>query len=340
MNLSKRISLLVRLGEYMQQNNEEWQAAKDSAYRSNGWFLPEFIELSINNITNCFLQKEALKNWVAKYPSIEKEYINPKQVGIVMAGNIPLVGFHDFLCVFISGNKSLIKASAKDEALIKHLTAKLIAWEPELEYFIAFADMLKNCDAYIATGSNSTANYFEYYFGKYPNIIRKNRTSVAILSGNETQEELKLLAGDVFQYFGMGCRNITKLYVPAGYNFEQLLNVFKAYNYLENNHKYKNNYDYNLALHLLNNKPYMSTGAMLLVEDDSIFSSVSQLHYQYYASINSIISLLKDNESVQCIVGSGFVPYGAAQQPSLTQYADGIDTLMWLSQLENKVRRL
>ena len=333
MTLSTRIDIMVRLGQYLLENSEEWQEVKEKAYRANGWILPEFIDLSIKNLTNQFLQKDQLLNWVKLYPGIKEEIRSPKLVGIVMAGNIPLVGFHDFLCVFISGNKALIKPSSKDEVLIKHLVTKLIEWQPELKDFIGFAELLKNCDAYIATGGNSTANHFEYYFGKYPNIIRKNRTSVAILSGNESAEELEQLADDVYFYFGMGCRNITKIYVPKDYDFIPLINTFKKYDYLADHHKYKNNYDYNLALHILNNNQYMSNESLLLIEEENIFSPVSQLNYEYYENPTFLINTLQNNESVQCIVGKQFIPFGGAQSPALSNYADGVDTMKWLEEL-------
>ena len=333
LTLSQRIQLLVKLGEYLKGKNDNWQEIKQKASAFNSWFLPEFIDLSIENIVSRFLQKNILERWVAKYPQIKEENTNPKLVGIVMAGNIPLVGFHDFLSVFIAGHNSLIKASSKDEILIKHIVEKLAEWEPRLNNNIAFAEMLKNCDAYIATGSNSTAGYFDYYFGKYPHIIRRNRTSVGIITGNETPQQLEALADDVHLYFGMGCRNITKLYVPQGYNFEPLIEIFKKYSYLADIHKYKNNYDYNLALHVLNKKYYMSSGALLIIEDESIFSPVSQLNYEYYDNLQDITDLLDGNNSVQCIVGNGFIPFGQAQCPAIDQYADGEDTLKFLSEL-------
>jgi len=331
--LSQRIELLVKLGQYLKEKNDNWQEIMLKASLSNGWFLPQFIELSINNITNAFLQKNILDAWVANYSEIEVTNKNPKLVGIVMAGNIPLVGFHDFLSVFISGHRMLIKASSKDEILIKHLTEKLIDWEPELADSIAFAEMLKNCDAYIATGSNSSAGFFDYYFSKYPHIIRRNKTSVAVLTGSETNEELGALADDVHLYFGMGCRNVTKIFVPKNYNFEPLIKVFKKYDYLSDVHKYKNNYDYNLALHVLNKKYYMSTSALLLIEDQSIFSPVSQLNYEYYNNIDEVKKELNNNDSVQCVVGEGLLPFGHAQCPAVDQYADRVDTLKFLSKL-------
>jgi hypothetical protein len=278
------------------------------------------------------LKKEELTNWTNHY-KLENINPNPRVVGIVMAGNIPLVGFHDLLCVFITGHIAHVKASSKDEVLIKHLVSILASWNDKINELINFSVMLKGCDAYIATGSNNTAGYFEYYFGKYPNIIRRNRTSVAILSGNETNKDLDKLADDVYQYFGLGCRNITKLYVPEGYDFIPLLTAFKKYNYLADHHKYKNNYDYNLSIHLLNRKYYMSNESLLVVEDASFFSPISQLNYEYYTDQESISASLKGKDDLQCIAGHNFTGFGQAQEPSLFDYADGIDTLRFLTNL-------
>jgi hypothetical protein len=332
MNLQQRIDLLSRLGEYIQSDNNEWQEAREKASRHNGWFIFEFIELSVRNIATAFLQKEALTKWADNYklPTINH---TPKTVGIVMAGNIPLVGFHDMLCVFISGHKAHIKASSKDEVLIKHLVTIMASWNEEINDLIIFSEMLKGCDAYIATGSNNSAGYFEYYFAKYPHIIRRNRTSVAILSGDETNEELEKLADDVYLYFGLGCRNVTKLYVPEGYDFIPLLTAFKKYNYLADHHKYKNNYEYNLAINLLNKKIYMSNESLLLVEEASLFSPISQLNYEFYSDRDSLTSSLKQNETLQCIAGKDFIPFGNTQKPSLYDYADGVDTMQFLSTL-------
>ena len=203
--------------------------------------------------------------------------IEPKNVGVVMAGNIPLVGFHDFLCVFISGHIQTIKLSSKDDVLLKHLVEKMYSWEVTMQNYVSFASMLKGCDAYIATGSNNSAVYFDYYFSKYPSIIRRNRTSVAILTGDETKEELEKLSDDIHVYFGLGCRNVTKIFVPRGYDFVPLLQSFHAYKYFADHHKYKNNYDYNLSIMIMNNRFYMTNESTLLVENDSFFSPISQL---------------------------------------------------------------
>jgi hypothetical protein len=333
MDLRYRIELLSRLGEYLKSDDEAWIAAKEKASHENGWFISEFIEAAIESIEKAFLKKEKLEDWLQSYHL--PETIAPvKKIGMVMAGNIPLVGFHDLLCVFICGHKALIKPSSKDQTLIRHLADKLAEWAPETTKLIEFSEMLKNCDAYIATGSNNTSRYFEYYFAKYPHIIRRNRTSVAILNGNESAEELEKLADDVYLYFGLGCRNVTKIWVPAGYDFIPLLDAFKKYNFLADHHKYKNNYDYNLAILLLNKKYYMSDGTILLVEESSLFSPISQLNYEYYNEEKDVITYLKTHPDLQCIVGTSFTPFGQAQHPSLSDFADGVDTIAFLLSLQ------
>jgi hypothetical protein len=332
MNLQYRIDLLVDLGEYILSGNPAWAEAKEKASRENGWFIPEFVDLASNNIARQFLSRPVLEKWVSSY-DVPGNMPQPKNVGVVMAGNIPLVGFHDFLSVFISGHKATIKTSSKDETLIKHLVGKLAEWDKAVEGCVSFADMLKGCDAYIATGSNNSAGHFEYYFGKWPHIIRRNRTSVAIVTGEETSEELAKLADDVYLYFGLGCRNVTKIYVPAGYDFVPLITAFKKYDFLADHHKYKNNYDYNLALHLLNKKYYMSNPSLLLVEESSLFSPISQLNYEFYDNPDKLADSLKVNKDLQCIVGRGFVPFGQSQVPAIADYADGVDTLAFLCRL-------
>jgi len=312
--------------------NTEWKEMMARAGRENPWFIPEFTELSVKNIAENYLDKSILEKWVAGYKLPEKNP-HPKKVGVVMAGNIPLVGFHDFLCVFISGHKALIKPSSKDETLIKHLVKKMSEWDEEVNEWVQFADLLKKCDAYIATGSNNSAGYFEYYFKKYPHIIRRNRTSVAILAGTETKDELSKLADDVYQFFGLGCRNVTKLFVPPGYDFIPLIKAFEKYNHLADHAKYKNNYDYNLAIQIMNKKFYMSNASLLLVEETSPFSPISRLNYEYYNEKNKLISSLKTDKAIQCIVGKDNVAFGQAQSPSIIDYADGVDTLEFLTNL-------
>lgn len=332
MNLQQRIVLLNRLGEYILQDGDNWQATKQKASYQNSWFTPEFIEMATRNIAQGFLQTNALTAWAQQY-NIAADNNAPKNVGIIMAGNIPLVGFHDFLCVFMSGHRQTIKPSSKDDVLLKHLVEQLYSWDENTRQLIAFAEMLKGCDAYIATGSNNSARYFDYYFSKYPHIIRRNRTSVAILTGEENPEELGKLADDVYQYFGLGCRNVTKLYVPEQYNFEPLLHAFNKYNHLADLHKYKHNYDYMLAVMLLNKQYYMSNPSILLTESKELFSPISLLNFEYYKAGTKPEAALTNNEDVQCIVGKQHIPFGKAQQPSLTDYADGVDVMKFLLSL-------
>lgn len=328
MNIQERIELMTKAGEYLKSNHPGWIAIKEQAYNKNGWFTTEFIQHAADEIANNFLQKNILEKWVTHYHLDDN--IQPKNLGLVMAGNIPMVGFHDMLAIFISGHYQTIKLSSKDDILIKHLVKYLYSLDAEIQNHISFADMLKGCDAYIATGGNTAAKSFEEYFGKYPSIIRKNRTSIAILTGNETAEELSALAKDVHLYFGLGCRNVTKIFVPAEYNFIPLLKSFEPFKYFADHHKYKNNYDYNLSIILLNNVYYMTNEATLLVENKGTFSPISQLFYEYYTDINAVEAKLKQTDDIQCIVGNGHLAFGEAQNPSVDTYADGVDTMQFL----------
>ncbi len=329
MILPYRIDLLVHLGTYMLGNDEGWVEAKEKASYQNAWFAPEFIELATTNIAKEFLQADKLAAWAKSY-AIPEENAEPKNVGVVMAGNIPLVGFHDFLCVFMSGHQITIKPSSKDDVLLKYLVQQLYQWEITIQNMVSFAENLKGCDAYIATGSNNSSRYFDYYFGRYPNIIRKNRTSIAVLDGTETAAELDLLADDIQLYFGLGCRNVTKLYVPKSYDFVPLLDALKKYDHYFLFHKYKHNYDYHLALQMMGIRQYMTNGSVILSEEKSFFSPISQVNYEFYDDRESLFATLKGNEDIQCLVGHGLVPFGKAQQPSLTDYADGVDTMQFL----------
>nr|WP_295867098.1 acyl-CoA reductase [uncultured Chitinophaga sp.] len=332
MNIAEKEAALVRLGQYLAGNSPELTAVKERAYLANGWFTPAFIDQSLDSICRYFLDPAALRTWLQQYPATAQER-TPRKVGIVVAGNIPLVGFHDWLCGFISGHHIKLKLSSKDEVLMRHVLDKMTEWHPELAEQTEVLEILKNCDAYIATGSNNSARYFNYYFSKYPHIIRHNRTSAAILTGNESAAELEALADDVMRYFGLGCRNVTKVMVPEGYDFEPLLRALGKYDYLADHHKYKNNYDYNLALFLLNNSPYLTNGSILLHEAASLFSPLSVLHYGYYKDIQQLREDMAAQPDLQCLVGQEFTPFGKAQQPSLSDYADGVDTLAFLLEL-------
>lgn len=359
MKLEQRIDLLTSLGEYMISADPEWEAAKHKAHAVNGWFTPAFIDIAVRQIAANFLQKTALTDWARRY-AVPDSHPTPRKVGVVMAGNIPLVGFHDLLSVFVSGHRQLIKPSGRDETLVRHLVARLTAMVPEVAEWIGFAERLNGCDAYIATGSNNSARYFDYYFGKYPHIIRRNRTSVAVLTGDESWEELEALADDVYLYFGLGCRNVTQLLVPESYDFLRVLEAFRKYNHLADLAKYKHNYDYQLTLLILNKKYYMTNESIILTENDSPFSPISVLHYTYYRPGEALPMLSREQGDIQCVVGrpnfvadvlggaapggvaeglggavpfGPVVPFGGAQQPGLDDYADGVDTMQFLSGL-------
>ncbi|MFZ1799892.1 MAG: acyl-CoA reductase [Chitinophagaceae bacterium] len=331
MELNQRIFLLEKLGNYILENGAGLKDACIRAEEQNPWFSQEFISLSLKNIANYYLEKSQLENWAAQYPCVDNA--QPKKIGLTLAGNIPLVGFHDLLCVFISGHHAILKLSSKDEVLFTHLISILNEWDIETNKVITISTDLKNCDAYIATGSNNSARYFEYYFKKYPHIIRRNRTSAAILSGSENDNELSLLADDMMLYYGMGCRNVSHISVPYNYDFLPLLNALKKYNSFIEFHKYKNNYDYRLALLLMNQINYMDSGGILLIENKSLFAPVSCIHYSFYVDEKSTREALLENEDLQCLVGAEGIPFGQAQQPSLNDYADGVDTMQFLCAL-------
>lgn len=334
MNVEQRVVLMEKLGRFIVSDDAEWATIKEKATYENPWFIDEFVNYQLNHIASEFLDRKKLEDWVNKY-NIPSEIPDRKDVGIVMAGNIPLAGFHDFLSAFISGHKQTVKPSTKDFQLINGIVNKLKEWSSEIEGSVKIADQLKNCDAYIATGSNNSSRYFDYYFSKYPHIIRRNRTSAAILTGNETIEELEALADDVFLYFGLGCRNVTKLYVPRGYDFLPLLDSFKKYSWAFDIHKYKNNYDYQLAILIINKIYYMTNGSIVLQENKGLFSPVSLLHYEYYSDENEVVSSLLAGSEIQCIVGKNNISFGKAQKPALDDYADKADTMQFLRNLND-----
>jgi hypothetical protein len=332
MNWEKRIEILDNLREYLQGQSPELQEIKIRAGQANAWFTPEFINKATEEIYTHFLNKETLEAVSKKYGiNAPKE---PKLVGLVMAGNIPLVGFHDFLCVYLAGHKQLIKPSAKDEILLKHIVEKLYDWGLPKDQ-ISFADgLMKNCDAYIATGGNNSGKYFDYYFSKYPHIIRKNRTSVAVLTNNDTNEDLNKLADDIAQYFGLGCRNVTYLLAPTNYNFEPLIVALKKYEYFDGHKAFKNNFDYQLAIQLLSKQFYMSSGCILLCPSEKLFSPIAQVNYGYYTNEAAVEEFILNNANqIQAVMGKNYLPFGAAQSPSFFDYADGVDTMEFLINL-------
>ncbi|UGS24427.1 acyl-CoA reductase [Flavobacterium channae] len=301
----------------------------------NGWFTPEQVCFSIQAWAKA-LSYENLTQWLSNYDFSKTE---TKKVGLVLAGNIPLVGFHDFLSVLISGHDVLIKTSSNDQHLLKFLANYLISVEPKLTSKITFVEgKLEGFDAVIATGSNNTARYFEYYFKDKPSIIRKNRNSVAVLNGKESLEDLVNLGEDIFRYFGLGCRNVSKLFVPKGYNFDNFFKAMYEYRDVIQYEKYANNYDYNKAVFLMSNFQLLDNEFMTIKEDTSYSSPISSVFYEFYEVLEEIQTRLnQDSEQIQCIVSNNLIPnsvsFGQTQQPQLWDYADNVDTLDFLSKI-------
>ena len=327
MNLQKRIELLGFLGEYLKKDSASYQELRYRAFMENKWFTPEYVFQSGKLIADHMLNKDQLSNFAAAYGV--GEGLKNKTIGLVMAGNIPYVGFHDLLCIFLSGFRQRIKPSSKDSFMIKNLIQIAVSAFPEFENLVVLDEMLKGCDGYIATGSNNSARYFEHYFSKYPHIIRKNRTSVGVLDGTESTEELEALADDIQLYFGLGCRNVTQVLVPEEYDFVPLLTALRKYDHYRDHEKYRNNFDYQLTIAIMNNRFYMSNDSIVLLKNESPFSPISQLHYQYYTDKSAAVAAL-DNNKIQCLVGKGFIPFGDAQKPGLKDFPDGIDTMEFL----------
>lgn len=308
-----------------------------SSHIYNGWFTDTNLRVAFKALSQSLVADE-LQRWVGKYDGRQPSGI--KNVGLIMAGNIPLAGFHDLMCVLIAGHNAWVKLSSDDNKIIPFLVKVLESIEPSLKGRVTFiAGLMKDADAYIATGSNNSSRYFDYYFGKYPNIIRKNRNSAAILSGKETDEELDALASDVFLYFGLGCRSVSKLYVPRMYDFTRLIKAFENWKKIFENKKYGNNYDYIKAVYLLNKVPHMDGGYFMLKHDEALASPVTVVYYEYYSDAERLGELLNEKQQeLQCVVGTmnvGFatVPFGQAQYPRVDEYADGVDTLNFLLNL-------
>jgi len=337
MNLNDRIQALDGLKQILEVNDETQQSIYHQAYLDNKWFVVENIQKALKQILEHYLDKLKLEDWIASYNIIEK---TPKVVGLILAGNIPFVGFHDVLCCFISGHISKIKCSDKDKKLMPYIISQLISVDARAAEYFEFIERLSDYDAVIATGSNNSAIHFEYYFRDHPTIIRRNRNGIAVLNGSETKEDLRNLAEDVFAYFGLGCRNISKIFVPTDYTFDPLMEILHEHNELVLHNKYKNNFDYNYAIYLLNKDHFYSNGCIVLKESEKIPSRIASLNYEYYTEIDDLEELLlEQNDEIQCMVSNvklkkmKSIPFGSTQSPSLSDYADGIDTLSFLSKL-------
>lgn len=339
MQYKKHIITFSKLGDFITQNLDT-DALKPlfwTTRNENGWFTEDNVKLAVENIAKIYLNEAALEKFAQKYAL--NENLNPKKVGIVMAGNIPAVGFHDLLCVVLTGNIALLKLSSSDTAAMMFLINKLYEFDPELKKIIIIAQRLNDADALIATGSDNTAKHFEYYFATKPRIIRRNRTSVAVLNGNESRAELADLGNDIFQYFGLGCRNVSKLYVPVGYTFDKFYESIEYWSTIQLHHKYNNNYDYNKSIYLVNRIPHLDNGFLLLKEDDALVSPISVCFYETYESDTHLEQLLAESaEKIQCTVSSdarfpNSFRFGEAQVPKLEDFADGIDTMEFLINL-------
>jgi hypothetical protein len=341
--VDQRIGHLVQLGLRFSDTGNgimtpETEFLIDRAKINNPWFTHESILYAFKSLAE-MLTSEKIFKWLSKYPI--KQNTKPRTIGLVLAGNIPLVGLHDIICVLLSGNKAIVKLSVKDQELYHIVKKFLFDCSPEYDQILIFTEgNISNTDAIIATGSDNSSRYFEYYFGKYPHIIRKNRTSIAVLDGTETETDLENLVKDIFTYFGLGCRNVSHLLVPEGYGFEKFLKAIEPYRVYLNHNKYANNYEYQRVVALMNQKKLIDTGFALIEETPVLQSPISVIHYHYYANQDEIIDYLKmDNEKIQCIVTGLTLPFttfawGMAQKPELWDYADNIDTLEFLINLK------
>ena len=345
MNLNNRITLFVKLGrffsDYINNNLESLERDKfDKAINEsilhNSFFSKKNILKSLLSWSNV-LTKKSIDNFLSNY--LIKIKKREKKVAIIMAGNIPLVGFHDFFCVILSGNFAIIKLSSKDSHLFKFILRFLVKENPDFSTkFDVVENKLQIFDAVIATGNNISANQFELYFKKYPKIIRKNRHSIAILNGNETKKEIELLANDIFYYYGLGCRNVSKIFIPNNYNLDILFKSFVLWNEVINKNSYSNNYNYYRAIYLLNKEVFFDNGFVLLKESEKIGSPVGTIYFEYYKSDNQIKEMIKkNNEKIQCIVSNNNYPktikFGETQMPNLNDFADDIDTFNFLLKL-------
>ncbi|GAB3338558.1 acyl-CoA reductase [Larkinella ripae] len=336
MNLSERVATFVQLGNDLKnpENAAEWQEIAEKAFYANHWFTPENTLRSLQAIADEYLNEEKLSAWIKGY-NVNAE--SPKNVGVVMAGNIPAVGFHDLLCVLLSGHRLLAKLSTPDFVLINYFIKKIIEINPEFAEFIQISERLNQADAFIATGSSNSARYFEYYFSKKPHIIRRNRSSVAVLTNRENREDLNALGHDILDYFGLGCRNVSTLLVPDHYDFIPLLQELEPwFPQFTSHHKYNNNYDYNKSIYLINSVPHLDNGFLMVTANENLVSPISTVYYQTYSDLPALEEKLRSvSASIQCIASKdgfypGSVPLGTTQHPGLSDYADGVDTMAFL----------
>jgi hypothetical protein len=333
----KKVAAFSRLGKFFLEPDEEFENLMENAQHKNNWFKPEEVRRAFT-ANGKMLNENDLTNWFSNY-NFKND--SPKKIGLILAGNIPLVGFHDILTVLMSGNIALIKLSSNDDLLIPTVLKKLIQIEPQFQNQIQFVERLENFDAVIATGSNNSSRYFDYYFSKVPNIIRKNRNSIALLTGEESSEELKYLGEDIFNYYGLGCRNISKLFVPKGYILNHFFESIEEFSGILNHHKYQNNYDYNKSIYLVNRNEHLDNGFLLATKNEGLTSPLAVIYYEEYENLDSAIEKINGlADEIQVVVSNikeeitpAKVNFGESQTPKLWDYADGVDTMLFLSKL-------
>lgn len=352
MTLAQKISVFAELGNFLAQFSENDTVKNPEVLNNdmffddfekliflsqshNGWYTPEHVYFAIQSWAEA-LTESNLTKWLSRYNLPQN---NPSTVALILAGNIPLVGFHDFISVLLSGHHALVKTSSNDQHLLPFMARYIVAAAPAMEKSITFTSgQLQGFDAVIATGSNNTSRYFEYYFRDKPSIIRKNRNSVAVISGNETRDQLVALGHDIFRYFGLGCRNVSKLFVPKNYDFDIFFDAIFEYKDVIHYEKYANNYDYNKAVFLMSNYKLRDNGFLILKEDVSYASPISSVFYEFYDDIENIQNrLAEERDQIQCIVSDGMVSnsiaFGQTQSPELWDYADNVDTILFLQNL-------
>lgn len=317
MNIEKRIAAFANLGDYILENPVLLQEVVNKTFIYNTWFTKENTNRALQNIAKEFLNKEKVQNWISAY-DLEHTTYDSKVIAIVAAGNIPMVAFHDILCVLISGNQLQLKLSEKDKYLLPFIFEKLTEIEPAFKDTIYIQFKLENFDAIIATGSNNTARYFEYYFSKYKNIIRRNRNSIAILTGNETEEDIENLGHDIFDYFGLGCRNVSKIFVPKDFDLMSLKEGLSKHKEVSQHNQYMNNLDYQRTLYLMNQTPLIDIDFINIVENKSLHSPISCLHVERYENIDEVNNyIIDEKENIQCVIGKDYLAFGKSQQPGL-----------------------
>jgi hypothetical protein len=335
-NTTEKINNLGKLNHVINESRSsgELQEVMDSAVIQNSWFTRKDIQSALDAIQEQLLSEEKLISFVTSY---QINILSPKRIGLILAGNIPMVGIHDIIMVYLSGHIAMIKYSDKDRVLIQWLLKKLAEIDPNANEVFIEVERLNDIDAVIATGSDNSSRYFDAYFGKYPNIIRKNRNSIAILSKNTSDEDLRLLTYDILSYFGLGCRNVSKVYFERGFDIDRLLRILDENNEVIHHNKYRNNYDYNLSLFLLNKKKFLQNSTTLLVEDENLPSRIATLHYEWYYDVRSLEEKLhKILDKIQCIVTDvkleklNYFHFGQSQRPTINDFADGVDTMKFL----------